>query len=242
MSNKSPLIKLEDVGVSVGSSQIIEDLDIEVDSGEAVGLIGRNGAGKTTTLRGVMGQAEVTGGSIKFRQIELAEASVERRSRLGIGYQPEDRELFTGMTVDENFRLPIWVAEQHGEQRDEEKIISDIYEIFPQLSDFSDSNVENLSGGQAKMTAIGRALALQPDLLLLDEPLEGLAPTIVEDMKSVLTDIGDRGIAVLLAEANLSHASELVDRAYIIDRGQIRDSGSVNKLVKKESIQNILQG
>jgi branched-chain amino acid transport system ATP-binding protein len=242
MSNNSPLIKLEDVGVSVGSSQIIEDLNIEVDSGESVGLIGRNGAGKTTTLRGVMGQAEVTAGSIKFRQTELAEVSVEKRSRLGIGYQPEDRELFTGMTVDENFRLPIWVAEQHGEQRDEEKIISDIYEIFPQLSDFSDSNVENLSGGQAKMTAIGRALALQPDLLLLDEPLEGLAPTIVEDMKSVLTDIGEQGIAVLLAEANLSHASELVDRAYIIDRGQVHDSGSASKLVKKESVQNILQG
>jgi branched-chain amino acid transport system ATP-binding protein len=242
MTDDSPLLAIEDLCVSIEDSRIVKELDVDVDAGEAVGLIGRNGAGKTTTFKGIMGQANVTGGSIRFAGTELTEVPPKERSRLGIGYQPEDRGLFTGMTVDENFRIPIWVAEKHGEQRDEEAIVSNVYDTFPELSDFSNSNVENLSGGQAKMAAIGRALALQPDLLLLDEPLEGLAPTIVEDIKDIVTAINERGIAVLIAEANLAHAAELVDRAYIVDRGRVYDSGPADELIEKADVQNLLQG
>jgi len=146
------------------------------------------------------------------------------------------------MTVEENIRMPIWVAQKRGESKDEEQIVTKVFETFYQLQSFKDQNIENLSGGQAKMTAIGRALAVEPDLLLLDEPLEGLAPTIVEDIKDIVQRINEQGIAVLLAEANLAHATELVDRAYILERGEIYDSGRIESLIEKTEVQNLLQG
>lgn len=242
MSKNDHLLMAENINISIGDAHIVDDLSISLDEGEAVGLFGRNGVGKTTTFQGIMGQKKLTSGSIQFKNTELTDIPPEKRANLGIGYQPEDRDLFTGMTVDENLRIPIWVANMQGKSKNEERIISEVYETFPELGNFKNLNVENLSGGQAKMTSIGRALAIEPDLLLLDEPLEGLAPTIVEDVKTIVNKINDQDIAVLLAEANLAHATELVDRAYIIDRGSVYDSGRVEELVGKTDIQNLLQG
>jgi len=242
MAGTDPLLQLENVDIAIEDAGIVSDLDMHVNEGEAVGLIGRNGAGKTTTFRGIMGQTNVTAGSIRFRESELTELPPDKRSELGIGYQPEDRDLFIGMTVDENFRMPIWVAELNDQPVDEETRVTELYELFADLKDLKDLNVENLSGGQAKMTSIGRALALEPDLLLLDEPLEGLAPTIVEDIKDIVQEINDQGIAVLLAEANLAHATDLVDRAYILERGEIYDEGEIDQLIEKKDVQNLLQG
>lgn len=242
MSKSDHLLTVEDLSVAIGEAQIIDDLNIFLDEGEAVGLIGRNGAGKTTTFKTIMGQREVESGSIRVKSTELTNIPPEERSALGIGYQPEDRDLFTGMTVDENLRMPIWVANMQGGSKPEDEIVSRVYDMFPELRDLKDLNVENLSGGQAKMASIGRALATEPDLLLLDEPLEGLAPTIVEDVKTIVQRINEQNIAVLLAEANLAHASELVDRSYIINRGSVYDGGRVDELVAKPEIQNLLQG
>lgn len=242
MSHDNHLLQLESVDISKEDTPIVNAVSMHVDEGEAVGLIGRNGVGKTTTFEGIMGYSNVTSGSIRFRTTELTDVPSNERAELGLGYQPEGRGLFTGMTVDENLRMPIWVGNSKGRTLDEEQIVSDIYDIFPNLKNLETQEVETLSGGQSRMVAIGRALAVQPDLLLLDEPLEGLAPTIVEDMKEIVKEINEQGIAVLLAEANLAHATELIDRAYIIERGEIYDSGPADKLIQKKDIQNLLQG
>jgi branched-chain amino acid transport system ATP-binding protein len=236
------LLELSGVHAAVEGFPITRDVDLRVNEGEAVALVGRNGAGKTTTFRSVMGLAEVTAGSIRFAGRELTDFPADRIPGLGVGYQPEDRKLFTGMTVDENFRLPIWTV---GDQRgidDEDAVVEAVFDLFDDLRDRRDASVENLSGGQAKMTAIGRALALQPDLLLLDEPLEGLAPVVVSNLKEHIRAINDRGIAVLVAESNVTHVPDIVDRVYVIERGEIVASGDPDALAEEEEIQRLMQG
>jgi branched-chain amino acid transport system ATP-binding protein len=213
-----------------------------VNAGEAVGLVGRNGAGKTTTFRSIMGLTEVRRGSVRFRGEELTAIRPELVPKRGIGYQPEDRKLFTGMTVDENFRLPIWTAGGARGIDDEDAGVEQVYDVLDELDDRRDAKVENLSGGQANMVAIGRALALQPDLLILDEPLEGLAPIIVENLKGYIQDINDRGIAVLIAESNVTHVPEIVDRLYVIERGEIVESGDPERVTQDDEIQKLMQG
>ncbi|MFC7044251.1 ABC transporter ATP-binding protein [Halobacteriaceae archaeon GCM10025711] len=237
-----PLLELRGVDAAVEGFPVSHDLDLTVDEGEAVGLVGRNGAGKTTTFRAIMGLTEVLDGSISFRGQELTEMSPDRIPGLGIGYQPEDRRLFTGMTVEENFRLPIWTAGADRGVDDEDAVVESVFDVFSELRDRRDANVENLSGGQAKMAAIGRALALQPDLLLLDEPLEGLAPIVVSNLKEYIRDINDRGIAVLVAESNVQHVPDVVDRIYVIERGEIVASGDPDSLAEQEDIQKLMQG
>lgn len=236
------LLELSDVDAYVEGFQITDGLDLTVERGEAVGLVGRNGAGKTTTFRSIMGLGDVRAGSIRFDGEELTELRAETIPKRGIGYQPENRELFTGMTVEENFRLPIWTAGDARGIDDEDAVVESIFELFDEMRDRRDAKVENLSGGQGKMTAIGRALALQPDLLLLDEPLEGLAPVIVENLKRYIREIIDRDIAVLIAESNASHIPEIVDRMYVIERGEIVDSGDPEVLAQDEEIQKLMQG
>ncbi|WP_458185220.1 ABC transporter ATP-binding protein [Haladaptatus sp. NG-WS-4] len=236
------LLDLRGVNAAVEGHPVTHDLDLRVDEGEAVGLVGRNGAGKTTTFRGVMGLTEVRSGSVQFRGEELTQRSPDRIPGLGIGYQPEDRKLFTGMSVDENFRLPIWSMGDERDIGDEDAAVEGVYDVFEELSDRRDAKVENLSGGQAKMVAIGRALALQPDLLLLDEPLEGLAPVVVSNLKEHIRAINDRGIAVLIAESNVTHVPDIVDRIYVVERGEIIDSGDPDELAEVEEIQKLMQG
>ncbi|WP_327053072.1 ABC transporter ATP-binding protein [Halomicrococcus gelatinilyticus] len=236
------LLELHDVSAAVEGFDVTHEVNLTVDAGEAVGLVGRNGAGKTTTFRSVMGLTEVTGGVVRFDGEALTSLDSDRIPGRGIGYQPEDRKLFTGMTVDENFRLPIWsVGDERGID-DEDAVVEDIYDVFSELDDRRDAKVENLSGGQAKMVAIGRALALQPDLLLLDEPLEGLAPVVVSNLKEHIRDINDRGIAVLVAESNVTHVPDVVDRIYVVERGEIVASGDPDELAGDEEIQKLMQG
>jgi branched-chain amino acid transport system ATP-binding protein len=221
---------------------VTQALDLTVDAGEAIGLVGRNGAGKTTTFRAILGLTTVRSGSIRFRGEELTTIRPELIPKRGIGYQPEDRKLFTGMTVDENFRLPIWTSGADRGIDDEDGVVEGVYDVLDDLSDRRDAKVQNLSGGQAKMVAIGRALALQPDLLILDEPLEGLAPIVVEKLKGHIREINDRGIAVLIAESNVTHVPEIVDRIYVIERGEIVASGDPETVAGDEEIQKLMQG
>ncbi|PSP79087.1 ABC transporter ATP-binding protein [Halobacteriales archaeon QS_1_68_20] len=238
----NPILELSGVSTAVEGFEVTRDLDLTVGRGEAVGLVGRNGAGKTTTFRGIMGLAEVRSGSIRFDGTELTSLPADRIPGLGVGYQPEDRKLFTGMTVDENFRLPVWTAGDERGIEDEDEVVEGVYDLFEELSDRRDAEVQHLSGGQAKMVAIGRALAIQPDLLLLDEPLEGLAPFIVKNLKEHVRTINDQGISVLIAESNVTHVPDVVDRIYVIERGEIVDSGDPEVLAEKPEIRELMQG
>lgn len=244
VASEEPLLEIDGLSVSIEDHSIVEDVDIKVNQGESVGLIGRNGAGKTTTFRGIMQHSEVTvtSGDITFDGTDLRASHRQDLAKMGIGYQAERDALFNGMTVNEHFRLPIWVSGDDVGIVDEDERVEELFNIFPAMKEFKQQNVNKLSGGQRKMTAIGSALALNPDLVILDEPLEGLAPTIVEDIKEVVNEISEQGIAVMLAEANLAHAQELVDRVYIIERGEIYDHGSVDELIERKEIQNLLQG
>ena len=237
-----PLLSVTDLDAAVEGFQVTYGVDLEVEAASAVGYVGRNGAGKTTTFRSVMGLAEILDGSIRFRGEELTDLRPEQIPQRGIGYQPEDRKLFTGMTVDENFRMPIWTLGDERGIDDEDRAVEDVYEIFEELSDRREANVENLSGGQAKMVSIGRALALKPDLLVLDEPLEGLAPIIVERLKGYIQKINDRGIAVLIAESNVQHVPEMVDELYVVERGEIVDHGDPAVVSQQREVQELMQG
>ena len=236
------LLSVRDLRAAVEGFPVTEGIDLDVAEGEAVGLVGRNGAGKTTTFRAIMGLTAVLSGSVRFRGEELTEIRPELVPKRGIGYQPEDRKLFTGMTVDENFRLPIWTSGDARDVDDEDATVERIYDVLPELDERRQAKVQVLSGGQAKMVAIGRALALSPNLLILDEPLEGLAPVVVENLKGYIREINERGIAVLIAESNVTHVPEIVDRIYVIERGEIVASGDPETIADDEDVQMLMQG
>ncbi|PSQ61486.1 MAG: ABC transporter ATP-binding protein [Halobacteriales archaeon SW_9_67_25] len=237
-----PLLEVAGLDAAVEGLQVTDGVSLEVNRGEAVGLVGRNGAGKTTTFRTIMGLATVLGGSVRFDGEELTSLRAELVPKRGIGYQPEDRRLFTGMSVEENVRLPIWTSGDRRGIDDADAVVEEVFDLFEELSDRRDANVENLSGGQAKMVSIGRALALQPDLLILDEPLEGLAPVIVERLKDYIQRINEQGIAVLIAESNVQHVPEIVDQLYVIERGDIFDSGDPTAVSERAAVQELMQG
>ena len=242
MSADDTLLNVSDLSSAVEGFRVTHGVDFTVEEASAVGYVGRNGAGKTTTFRSVMGLSEILSGSVKFRGEELTELRPEQIPQRGIGYQPEDRKLFTGMTIDENFRMPIWTLGNKRGIDDEDKAVEDVYDIFEELSDRREAKVENLSGGQAKMVSIGRALALKPDLLILDEPLEGLAPIIVERLKGYIQDINEMGIAVLIAESNVQHVPDMVDELYVIERGEIFEHGDPHEVSQKRKVQELMQG
>lgn len=241
-SEGEPLLVLDEVNAAVEDIPVLQGISLTVGRGEAVALVGRNGAGKTTTFRAIMGLGDITSGAIRFRGEDLTTVHPERIPRLGISYQPEGRELFTGMNIDENLRLPIWVAGHDRGIENEDEVVEDIYSLFDEIADQRDTKVQNLSGGQGKMVAIGRALALQPDLLLLDEPLEGLAPVVVQNLKQHIHEIMDRGISVLIAESNASHVPDIVDRMYVIERGEIVAEGDPEHIAADQQIQQYFQG
>lgn len=236
------LLSVRGLDAAVEGFQVTHDVDLDIGEGQAVGYVGRNGAGKTTTFRAIMGLTEVVDGSVRFRGEELTDLRAEQVPQRGIGYQPEDRQLFTGMTIDENLRLPVWTLGERRDITDEDAAVEAVYDIFEELSDRRQANVENLSGGQAKMVSIGRALALQPDLLILDEPLEGLAPIIVERLKGHIQEINERGIAVLIAESNVQHVPEIVDELYVVERGEIFASGDPADVANRREVQELMQG
>lgn len=237
------LLRVRGLDAAIEGHQITYGVDLDVGAGESVGLVGRNGAGKSTTFRAIMGQIEVLNGSIQFDGTELTGLTAKEIPRQGIGYQPEDRRLFTGMSVEQNLRLPIWASKRPELTDNEEAIIDEIFDVFSELSEHRDKNVEDLSGGQAKMTSIGRALALQPDLLILDEPLEGLAPIIVERLKTNIEQVIESGdISVLIAESNVRHIAEITDRLAVIDRGEILAEGDPMEIAEDEELQERMQG
>ncbi len=210
------LLELKDVQGHYGESHVLQGVSLTVNEGEVVTLLGRNGAGKTTTLRAVMGILDKRRGSILFEGRETIRLSPERVARLGVAYCPEERGVFSSLSVEENLLLPPVVrAGGLG--------LGELYELFPNLQARRQSMGTKLSGGEQQMLAIGRILRTGAKLLLLDEPTEGLAPVIVQQIGGVIQKLKNQGFTILLVEQNFRFASGVADRHYLMEQGQIID-------------------
>ena len=211
------MLRISDVSVSIGSLGILRNISMEVGSGEFVGLIGRNGAGKTTLLRAIMGLLPWREGAVELDGTALARMPTHRRVSLGVGYMPEDRRLIPGLSVEENVLLPAWSARIPGAAERLERV----YEAVPEVRELRRRKALQLSGGQQKLVALARALIGGTRLLLLDEPFEGVAPVLARRLAEVIGGLRQTGLSVILAESSLTHVRELLDRAWVIDRGAV---------------------
>jgi branched-chain amino acid transport system ATP-binding protein len=210
------LLRVANLQAWYGESHVLHGMDFVVGEGELVTLLGRNGAGKTTTLRGIMGIVGHRTGSVAFGGNELIGLPSNRIARLGVAYCPEERGIFASLDVEENLMLPPAV-------RPGGMSVDEIYAIFPNLRDRRRSQGTKLSGGEQQMLAIGRILRTGANLLLLDEPTEGLAPVIVQQIGRVIETLKAKGFTILLVEQNFRFASTIADRHYIVEHGQVID-------------------
>jgi branched-chain amino acid transport system ATP-binding protein len=225
-------LEIQGINTFYGLSHILFDVSLEVNSGEVVVLLGRNGAGKTTTMRSVMGLTPPKGGTVKFRGQDITGFPPYKVARLGVGFVPEDRRIFPDLSVHANLDV--------GRKRLKSKLskwtFERIYELFPRLREASHRPGGTLSGGEQQMLTIARTLMGDPDLILLDEPSEGLAPIIVKVLGEFIDLIKQEGMTVLLSEQNVKFALKHSDRAYIVDNGHIKYHGSIADLEKNEEI------
>ena len=211
------MLDIEQLDVSIGTVNVLRGVDMQVGDGQFVGLIGRNGAGKTTLMRAIMGILPPRGGNLSYRGQPLVGVPTHRRARDGIGYMPEDRRLIPDLTVEENLLLPAWAAKLPDAAARLEKV----YRLIPEVRDFAQRRGAQLSGGQQKMVAIGRALMCGDKLLLLDEPFEGVAPALAQRLVEVVASLKREGMSVILSESDLQHSERMVDRVIVIDRGAV---------------------
>lgn len=217
-----------------GKGHILHGVSLTVKEGEIVTLLGRNGAGKTTTLRALMGLIHAQQGNVSILGQSTRAWPPYRIAALGVGYVPEGRRTFANLTVEENLKVPL--------QRPGKWDIARVYEMFPRLGERREQKAAQLSGGEQEMLAIARALLLNPTLLLLDEPSQGLAPLIVRDTFKAIATMRDAGIAVLLVEQNVRVALEIADRAYVLDNGRIVYEGTAEELRSDEARVRALAG
>jgi branched-chain amino acid transport system ATP-binding protein len=216
-----------------GASHVLQDVCIEVAKGEIVCLIGRNGAGKTTTLKSVMGLIDRTSGSVRFKGRELLRQPAHVRFQLGLAYVPEERRIVQGLSVRENLRLGLVASPERSR---EAELIEDIARIFPRLAERLDQEAVTMSGGEQQMLAIARALIGKPDLIMLDEPTEGIMPVLVDEMLDLCLAMKAKGTTVLLVEQNVEQALEIADRAYILDHGAVVHQSSARELLADEEV------
>jgi len=225
------LLKIENLDVFIGSTQILRNISLGVNEGEIVCLLGRNGAGKSSIIKSTVGLYPSRSGKITFKEKDITPLSPRKKVLSGIGYSPEDTRIFTELTVEENINLSTWVRGK-GEIFSYEKIFA----IFPKIKDFLDRKGLNLSGGEKKMVSIARALALNPSLLLLDEAFEGLAPLVVNHFMEALSRIRKLGVTILLGESNVRIVSQVTERTYIVERGEIIFEGHPREILENEKL------
>jgi len=228
------VLEVEGLHTYYGKSHILEGIDLHVQEGELVTLLGRNGAGKSTTLRSLMGLTPARQGTVRIFGQVTTQWPPHRIAALGVGFVPEGRRIFANLTVDENLKVPM--------DRPGPWTIARVYELFPRLAERKNNKGSQLSGGEQEMLAIARALLLNPRLLLLDEPSQGLAPLIVQDVFKVVVSTCKEGMSVLLVEQNVRAAVEIADRAYVLDDGRIAYSGSAAEFAKDEERVRALAG
>jgi branched-chain amino acid transport system ATP-binding protein len=230
------ILATRDLVTGYGAGAVIHGVSIEVDSGEVVCLLGRNGAGKSTTLRSIMGLTPPRSGKIEFMGKEITGCRPFEAARLGIGYIPDDRRVFADLTVEENLRIV-----QQVTRRDGRWTLERVYQLFPLLTELRGKHGSSLSGGEQKMLAIGRALMGNPNLLILDEPSEGLSPLVVKTLIEAIGRIQKEGVTLLVADQNVKFARRVADRGYIMERGHIRYSGRLEELwANKEVVKRYL--
>jgi branched-chain amino acid transport system ATP-binding protein len=231
----SAVLELTSVVTYRGPAQILRGVSLTVDPGESVSLVGRNGAGKTTTIDSIMGLLPSRSGRIAFKGQDVTRLPAHARARLGMGYAPEDTGIFPDLTVEENFEIAKWLAPATART-------DDVFAVFPEVREFLKRRGLNLSGGQKKMVAITRALALRPTVLLLDEPFEGLAPVVVTRFIEAVRAIKGMGVSLLIAESNVTNASRVADRLYAIDRGEIIFEGTPAEARQRPEVMQTLRG
>jgi branched-chain amino acid transport system ATP-binding protein len=226
------LLAVEDLHAHYGKSHILHGVSLGVDTGEIVCLLGRNGVGKSTTLKTIMGLVEPSRGAVIFKGAPLVGLPPYRVARLGLGYVPEERRIFPTITVRENLLMGM----KPGAAGNGGWTLERVYGFFPRLRERERQRAGTLSGGEQQMLTIGRTLMGNPDLLLVDEPTEGLAPMIVEQVERILSEIHRSGIPVLLVEQSMETALALAQRAYVMSKGQIVFSGSARELQDNEAV------
>jgi branched-chain amino acid transport system ATP-binding protein len=228
------ILEVRDIHTYYGTSHILQGVSLNIDKGEGVCLLGRNGAGKSTTFKSIVGLLSPKKGSITFKGNEIIRKQPFRIARLGIGYVPEDRRIYPDLTVRENLKVGL----KTGKNQKDSWTIEKIYDIFPLLKPMENRKGSQMSGGEQQMLTIARSLMGNPELLLLDEPSEGLAPIVVADVGRLIERIREEGVSVLIAEQNSMFSLKLVDRAYVIENGVIEWQGSVNEISEDESLRN----
>jgi branched-chain amino acid transport system ATP-binding protein len=221
------LLEVTDLRAGYGETRVLEGVSLTVDAGEVVTLVGRNGVGKTTTLRSIVGSITPWAGTVRYGGEDVTALSPEATVARGIGFVPEERRVFPGLTVGENLALATHGGSDAGRGRSVEAVL----DTFERLDERRDAPGQHLSGGEQQMLAIARALVADADLLLLDEPTEGLAPLVVDAVADLVRAVNDGdGITVLLVEQNVAAALELADRAYVLDRGRVVYEGTAADL------------
>ena len=236
-ADKDILLEAKGLCAWYGAAQILYDVGIEVRRGEVVALMGRNGAGKSTTLKSLIGMLDKRRGSVSFMGVDISKNETHQITRSGIGFVPEDRRIFTDLTVTENLEVgrqpprfwpdgsaaPVWTAER-------------LFKLFPNLGEMPDRLGGRMSGGEQQMLTVARSLMGNPYLVLLDEPSEGVAPVIVEQMAQTIVELKSQGVSILLSEQNMHFAELVSDRAYVLEKGQIRYEGAMTELSANEEV------
>ena len=237
MKPKTPLLEVADLHAWYGAAHILHGVSLSVGHGEVVALMGRNGAGKSTTLKTLMGLMDKRKGTVRFMQRDISARQPYQIAALGMGFVPEDRRVFVDLTVTENLEVgrqaprrwpdgsaaPAWTPQE-------------LYQLFPNLGEMPDRPGGRMSGGEQQMLTVGRTLMGNPFLVLLDEPSEGVAPVIVEQMANMIVELKAKGVSILLSEQNLHFAELVSDRAYVLEKGQIRFEGTMDELAQAEVV------
>nr|WP_226023583.1 ABC transporter ATP-binding protein [Halomicrobium salinisoli] len=230
------MLELADVTAGYGATPVLRDVDLAVEEGEIVGVVGKNGVGKTTLMKTAMGLLEPESGSVRYRGEDVTDAPADARARAGIGYIPQGRGIFPDLTVEQNLRMG-----EHVDAGSSETLYDEVYDLFPVLEERATQDGGTLSGGQQQMLAIARALVANPDLLLLDEPSEGVQPSIVdrigEDIRAINEELGT---TVLFVEQNLGVIRQMADRCYAMERGTVVDELGAADLAGDDDLERYL--
>jgi len=227
------MLRISKLNAWYGASHALQDVSLDVAKGEIVCLIGRNGAGKTTTLKSIIGLMSRTRGSVIFKGRELLGQPAHIRFALGLAYVPEERRIVQGLSVRENLRLGLVAS---PEKKREAELIDEIARVFPRLGERLDQEAVTMSGGEQQMLAIARAVIAKPDLIMLDEPSEGIMPVLVDEMFALFRNMKRQGTTVLLVEQNVELALDLADRAYVLDHGAVVHHASAQELLADNEI------